>query len=82
MIALTVVILIILAGIAVLALLSGIALYGRLARLRAAARSARSDPESRRDVSAAVREYNDAAETFPSNIIAGMFKFRKEDLPE
>lgn len=32
----------------------------------------------RRYFNSATREYNNAVETFPSNIIAGMFNFRKE----
>jgi LemA protein len=32
----------------------------------------------RRYFNSATKEYNNAVETFPSNILAGMFGFRKE----
>ena len=34
----------------------------------------------RRFFNSATKEYNNAVETFPSNIIAGMFSFKKESM--
>ena len=36
----------------------------------------------RRFFNSATREFNNAVETFPSNLIAGMFNFKKEEMFE
>ena len=88
------IVLIVILGVALLLVLSAIALYARLVRLRDAVRTSRFAIDVKlkerhelsadnirhavRSYNALVSDYNTEINAFPSNIVAGLFRFKDE----